>query len=599
MKYDKRPNLITSHLGYMCDAKKIVIVPKNVGCTMYEIQNMALHKKDAVGSAFEEWQAVFRGTLEPCKSPMGNYLIGNFSELSHPGIYRIVLPEDRGHSYQFPISDAVASMLPWMNLDFLHCQRCGPFENEWRGPCHLDDGLRSDTGRPIDATGGWHDGGDTRKDLCFATLPALGFMDIYERLGWHRNHWHENPWQDDLLAEIAWGVNFILKMQDSATGMIYENVGVGGTSRGISAEKWWYENLCGCYAGNEENRFTDNIPASGDERRVRVDYNPIVQYTNLYILARAASIFATVNPELADRCCTAALPCWQFTATCTGDQYHDWTSVRAWRLICATYLYRQSLIGEDEVKENFHRLIELQNSDRGFWYMDAGKTEPYRGIIQSAQPVIALGNLINLCPEHPLAAPATDVLRQCWTGFIKPMLATNPFGMMPYSLYFKPMSQGDRYHKLDKSSCFRFFMPANSPRKINHGISGHWMSWAHALALGGYVLDDNNWRQAAWNQIHWQLGFNPINTSYLTGVGYRNPMPHSRFLGTRAGGFCIGPRGDAQDRISTDHEGRAEWNSCEYTLMGSSNMLMALAYLLPRSVPNEKKLGIPPQFPLP
>lgn len=587
-----RPNILVSHLGYPCDGKKTLVVPAT-DSKVFEIQNMSLHRTDAVGLDHEDWKAVFTGALKPHNSLMGDYLVGDFSELSRPGVYRAVLPGDRGNSYQFAISDGAAGTLPRILLDYVHNQRCGPFENEWRGPCHLDDGVRSDNGKPVDVVGGWHDAGDVRKWMHHATLPALGLMDIHERLGWAWNYWHESPWTDDLLAELAWGVNFILKMRDPDTGMIYEDVGGGGETRRLAGVNWWYDNGAGGYADNEDNRFTDNIPGSGDERVVRVQYNPLAQYMNTTILLRAARVFARQDPELAGRCLDAAQHCWNFIAGLLSDDFHTWTSVRAWRLMTATYLHKQGLVADGVVSDAFQRLIELQDSDRGFWYMDTSRHEVYRGALESAQPIIALETFIESYSEHPLAAQAIEALRRSWDGYIEPMLATNPFGIMPYAMYLQPITEGERYHPFGANACFRFFMPANHPQRYNGGLSGHWMSWAHALALGARILGRKDWQDAAWAQIHWQLGFNPLNMSYISGLGYRNPMSHSRFFGTIIGGFCLGARGDAQDRIYTDQEGRGDWSTCEYWMTPVGNILMALACLLPRKVPSDRKLGAP------
>jgi hypothetical protein len=95
----------------------------------------------------------------------------------------------------------------------------------------------------------------------------------------------------------------------------------------------------------------------------------------------------------------------------------------------------------------------------------------------------------------------------------------------------------------------------------------------------------------AWAQIEWVTGNNDYDVSFITGVGYNNPMPHSRYLGTVLGGFMNGFRGSVPDIPSVDLAREAEWNSTEYWNVPLSNCLMALARLLPRTVANERKLG--------
>lgn len=583
------PNIHLSQVGYLCDARKRLAL-SGLEAAEFEIQDLTRHLRDAIGK-HENWQTVFRGQLQPHQGGMGRYFIGDFTEIRRPGVYRAVLPGKTGHSYPFVISDAAFAVLPPLFLDYVHNQRCGPFENEWRGPCHLDDAVRSDDGRPIDVVGGWHDAGDLRKWMATTPLPARGFIHIREKLNPSRNNWREEPYQNDLLSELAWGVRFILKMQDPRTGMVYEDVGGGGDRRRLPISQWWLDNHAGCYADNEENHFTDNRPRSGDERRVRVQYNPIVQYTNLTILMEAARVFERFDPELVQRCRRAGLRCWRFMDGKAADDYHTWTSTLSWRLLAALPLVKAKAIAPQVLAEIATLLFALQDGARGFWHMDTKRREPYRGIVHAAQPVIALASLIEWNRTGKLADKAVKALRACWKQFICPMLQTNPFGLMPYALFVKEPTQGDVYHDFGNGMKYRFFMPDHSDQKINHGLASHWTSWAHGLALAGTVLNERAWIEAAWDQLHWLMGNNPCNTSLITGVGYSNAMPYSRFFGNLPGGFCLGPRGDAKDRIFIESEGWPDWSSGEYWMVPLANSLMALAYLLPVQVERTRKLG--------
>ena len=111
---------------------------------------------------------------------------------------------------------------------------------------------------------------------------------------------------------------------------------------------------------------------------------------------------------------------------------------------------------------------------------------------------------------------------------------------MPYGTFFQPATENEVYTKFKNDLYYRNFMPNNSKQKINHGLNGHYSSWAHALALMGNYFKNNEMIELAWKQIYWILGMNNFNASFISGVGFNNPMPHSRFLGTRVGGYLIG-----------------------------------------------------------
>ena len=579
------PDIITCQAGFGTADRKIGLFP-DAGVDYFELQDMGQNATEALG-AYENWKPVFRGPLSRAPGALGSRLVGDFSAWTKPGIYRLVLPGDAGRSWLFPIHDGVFSGLPRMFLDYLHANRCGDFSNDQRGPCHLDDGILSKSGRQINASGGWHDAGDTRKWMVHSTLPALALAMFKGQHNKSWNHFQDPLWQDDQLAEIAWGVRFILKMQDPRTGMIYEDVGGGGDSRKQPGMSWWYANHSGCCADNAQNRFTDNIPGSGDERFVREAYNPIVQYTNITILLRCAPLLEAGDPGLAALARKAAEFCRSFMAAQTADAFHGWTSVRSWRLLAALAAHA----GEREIMECLDGLVELHDAPTGFWFNDTRRDDYFRGILHSAQPLIALTAWAEAFPAHARRNEIEAILRHCLAAYVEPLRATNPFGIIPFGLYPKPATEGDRYREWNHGLFYRFFMPALSPQRVNHGLGGHWTSWAHALAYAGQVFGIADAREAALDQIRWLLGNNPLHVSFVNGIGYNQPMPHSRFLGQLPGAPMIGPRGDANDEFYTDTMGRADWSTCEYWVATGGNMVMALSHLIPKHIPEANKLG--------
>jgi len=218
-----------------------------------------------------------------------------------------------------------------------------------------------------------------------------------------------------------------------------------------------YENHSGCYADNSQNYFTDNIPNSGDERLVRVQYNPIVQYTNLTILLRAAEAIELYDKVLAQESRILARRVWDFTQTVRmGDNKHSWTSIRAWRLCAGIEMARSRLLPEVQLSEIAVELIELFDHDFGFWYMTKEKKEPYRGVLHSAQPIIAFAKLLHHFPSIGSILQVVNVLENCWYQYIQPMLATNPFGLMPCGLFTADFPKKDRYRRWRDGLSYRF-----------------------------------------------------------------------------------------------------------------------------------------------
>jgi hypothetical protein len=333
-----------------------------------------------------------------------------------------------------------------------------------------------------------------------------------------------------------------------------------------------------------------------------VQYNPVAQFTSVAILARAAGSYAVIDSDRSRRCAEAAEAGWRLGLSPSpallespGQDYGSWTAVRSWRTLAAFALFRCGRLGWDEVASSARGLIASFNPSLGFWMNSAGSQEPYRGILHSAQPLIALAAVAKGSPDKALAAECASVLRRCLDTYVFPLAELTPFQFVPFGAYRTPVSQGDLYRPWRDGYSFRFFMPDHHPQKINHGLGGHWTSWAHALAMVGEVLGDPRATNLAWRQIHWLLGCNPFNASLVSGVGYNNPMPHSRFLGTYPGGFCSGFNGKADDTPHLDEQGDAQWNTTEYWMTPLSNALLALAILNPGHPSAARKLGRAPQ----
>jgi hypothetical protein len=202
-----------------------------------------------------------------------------------------------------------------------------------------------------------------------------------------------------------------------------------------------------------------------------------------------------------------------------------------------------------------------------------------------------LAEIIGAADDRKLQIGATEILRQCLDRYVFPLAALTPFGVIPYGVFRDNLTEGDHYRPWRDGYYCRFFMPECHPQRISIGLSGHLTSWAHALALTGKLLNDPKCLDLAWRQLQWLLGCNPFNSSMVSGVGYNNPMPHSRLMGTYPGGFCAGIIGSPEDQPLLDLEADAQWNTTEYWLAPLSNALMALCILNPTDSPVSRKLG--------
>ena len=178
-------------------------------------------------------QVVFKGETRPVTNSVwgrfSQHAELNFTAFDQPGNYQLVTGGAR--SLPFRISNGHYAELPSILLEFVREQRCG--YNPWFGTnCHQLDGRTAfgplTNGSPIDATGGWHDAGDTLKYLltsgnataqmllAYRLNPKLN-ADHYDALG--RPSANGIP---DLLDEARWGLDWMLKLHPTPDQLYHQ-----------------------------------------------------------------------------------------------------------------------------------------------------------------------------------------------------------------------------------------------------------------------------------------------------------------------------------------------------------------------------------------
>ena len=242
-------------------------------------------------------EPLYRSALKKTASRWGVLWQADFSDFTTPGSYQI--ETDDQISPPFAIRERIYDRIIAGYLTFLKAQRCGCGVFGVHEPCHLDDGILDVDGSPLQVTGGWHDAGDFRKWLAFTQSHVEALLTIRENAGKDLERCGVSG--DALLEEIAWGNRYFHNMIASS-GQVYEDVAGGRApaGSGLTYERdWWFENHPGCYGDATDNRWTDNLPASGDERMIRTTYNPLVQWTFVQVQTRASQ---HLKPAEAARC---------------------------------------------------------------------------------------------------------------------------------------------------------------------------------------------------------------------------------------------------------------------------------------------------------
>jgi endoglucanase len=156
----------------------------------------------------------------------------DFSSLHQPGMYYLEVP-GVGRSWTFSIGPDVFSRAFYLAMRAFYGQRCGTavdlgpeFPGYTHAACHLKGSFHASSGKkgPHDNVGGWHDAGDyglyvVNSGISVGTL--LWAWEIFDRKlsRINLNIPETGNGTPDLLNEVRWNLEWMLKMQDDDGGV--------------------------------------------------------------------------------------------------------------------------------------------------------------------------------------------------------------------------------------------------------------------------------------------------------------------------------------------------------------------------------------------
>jgi len=279
-----------NQLGYRPQDRKVAVIDGHGG----EFLLIRVGSED-------EQEVVFTGTTT--EKPVDDGSSGariyyaDFSQVTEAGHYFLYLP-GVGRSYPFRIDPGVYREAKKALLKMLYYQRCGialepEYAGVWRhGACHLEDAFFfTDRKKHKDTTGGWHDAGDFGKYTVPAVVTLADLLLAYELFPEAFCDSLQIPESGngipDLLDECSYALDWLLKMQDPATGGVYHKVST--------------------------RRFPGFImPEADREPRYITEVSPTATSGFAAIMAAASRIYSGIDPEFAGRALAAAEKAWQW-----------------------------------------------------------------------------------------------------------------------------------------------------------------------------------------------------------------------------------------------------------------------------------------------
>lgn len=477
--------LYINHAGYLPHADKRLLIGGLTGSS-FEIVRQA------------QETVAFSARFERTNGDFGLYSAADFSSLTEPGWY--YARAERERSLPFRIGSDVYDDALEKIQEYFRLQRCGDSRTGWNGPCHLDDGIRGDTGEHQDVSGGWHDACDLRKWVSATIYGLLGLA------------WLE-PFTPQIEEELRWGNRYFLAMQEP-DGYLMDFIGGD------------------YYVHSDNNRWTDNLADGVDDRVIQVrPCDPVAQWAFVLAESLIAQKLRERDPQYSLRCLDAALACaaWMqrsrprpstaelgagisallALAYASADRLHQELAVSYANNLCALQLKR-AVDGFSEVHGFFFEQAESAQP--------AFEMQPYKDLWRGCWPLYGLTEIIQALPDHPDTAKWQAAVERYIDAWLLPISTRNAFGIVPFGLY-RSDPGGDR--GLGRF-WYRYFYPENDIWYV--GSNANLASTALALAKASRLFNRADWLGLAQRQADWILGFNPFNASSVADVGYNHPQ---------------------------------------------------------------------------
>jgi hypothetical protein len=366
---------------------------------------------------------------------------------------------------------------------------------------------------------------------------------------------------------------------------VYEDVAGGDSPAGSNFtydRDWWFENHPGGYGDASDNRWTDNVPGSGDERRIRATYNPLVQWAFVYVEARASRYLPLTQAE---KCLELA----QRAAAFARRKGHDGRTL----FLAAELRAHLELLAAGGASLDVPALIAaarslMQRQFRGSeglsgYFTEADAADGFRSIAFAADPALTLlrfWELRSLLRDDSAAEDARQAVSRYVENYLLADTRSNPFSLTPYGVYFNPPARDRQsFRDAGEGHGVRTFMHPFNSQGMVHGTSSVLMSHAHLLARAAARFDERRWRGAAELLLHWCLGHNTMNRSLFSGIGYRQPFGYSFRIPQIPEAMVAGFIGRPDDSPYLEESTAIEWNTLEYWSMPFLHAAQAACWL--------------------
>ena len=522
-----------NQVGYLNDARKVAIFSGHHG-DYFNIKSFDTDEIIATYPLSEMYESKYTD----------EYVArGDFSSFNLDGKY--YLESSMGmKSYPFSIDKSVYSNILENAIGFFTAQRCG-FEiteeinsDMQHKKCHNGNAKMITSAEMLEVSGGWHDAGDYGRYIETAVKSLsdllIGYIISPNSFNDHTNHVEENNSIPDILDEIRYELEWMLKMQREDGGV---------------------------YSRAATKKFPGNILPNEDETQIYVLQVSTASSAGFCaVMSLASQIYQEFDNEFANKCLAAALLANEYLNAST-----EYNPVPPEGFIAGDYA-----LAEDNYYR-FYANIALWFSTDEQMYLDKAFT-----LISGDY------SLYNTYWEPLLAYPSFLYL-------LKADKNDNHYDYVSNNFY----RYLDNLVEGTSRDNYRISLNDNYHWGSNQNIADR----AMILLMGNYLGGRRIYKAVAEEHLDYLLGKNCLNMSFVVGYGERYPhhihhrvciCNNSEFKGALVGG----PNSSLEDEVIRNHfEGQdigpariymddaESYSTNEVAIHFNSALVFVLAYL--------------------
>lgn len=497
--YTSSPDILLNQTGFLPVSFKTFRTSEKIGDNEFSVLDMETNKP------------VYSGKVTEKTGDWGRVYVGDFSEVQKPGKYFIQFDSRISEPFTIEYLQYVSNLEKHMNW-FLW-QRCGDPEHGWERGQHRDDGVRLDNRKHQDVSGGWHDAADLRKwGMTINGLWALSEIN----LSMSSEKVPDFGGKKELLARIKdefnWGDKYYSAMQEPAGYLMNQ---VGGD----------------VYKHSDNNRFTDNISGTADDRWIVTSPNqPVFQF--MFVISQC-NMAITEKPEQRLSYLNKAIKCFNWaTENKIVKDIHSLGAVQtaSLKLFEATGNEKYLSLAKDYLRLILSRQDTTNRPAYGFirsW--KPGPPDPQSDffpednlsymLITPDFPVWSIVESIRIIKDPELNQRARKAFQTYVDHFVRFFDERSSYGIVPLAMYRKDpggnRKAGDYF--------YRWCYVNHEDKEWWNGINPRIGYAGAALVRGGILTNNPQAIRIGQQQLDFIYGCNPFNASTVTGLGYNQP----------------------------------------------------------------------------